>query len=71
MKGHGQSCPVAKAADLEAFVRVWLGYRGLTEALASGDIAFSGPARQVAELKRILRIPDTAGFKQLSSSAAA
>lgn len=67
----GAEVDVVMAADLEAFIRVWMGYRGLIEALGAGDIAITGPAPHVAELRRVLRIPDVAGYRPLRFSQAA
>lgn len=71
LKDPGLEVDVVVSADLEAFVRVWLGYRGLSEALSIGDLSFSGEKDRIAELKRVLRIPDVAGFKPLAFPYAA
>jgi len=59
------------AADLEAFIRVWMGHRGLDEAMANGDISLSGEKPRVAALKRALRLEDEAVLKTLSFRPAA
>ena len=53
------------ASDIEAFVRVWMGHRGLQDALAKGDITLSGDKARIAEFKRALRIADQAVLKTL------
>jgi DNA-binding HxlR family transcriptional regulator len=58
LKDPGHEVDVVVAADLGAFTQVWMGYRGLEEALAAGTIAFTGPARGIALLRRLLRLPD-------------
>jgi len=65
LKDPSLDVDVVLAADLEAFVRVWMGHRGLSEALAAGDITLSGEKAHVAELKRALRIEDHAALKTL------
>lgn len=59
LKDPGEVVDVVLSADLEAFVRVWMGHRGLAEAIATGDVGLSGEPPKVAELKRVLRLPET------------
>jgi DNA-binding HxlR family transcriptional regulator len=70
LKDPGLDVDVVMAADLEAFVRVWMGHRGLADALDSGDITLSGEKGHIAELKRALRIEDHAALKTLYFRAA-
>ena len=70
-KDPGADVDVVMAADLEAFVRVWMGHRGLDDALAKGDIALSGEKPRIAALKRALRIEDSAVLKTLAFRPAA
>ena len=65
LKDPGLEVDVVLAADLEAFVRVWMGHRGLADALDGGDISLSGDKGHIAELKRALRIEDQAALKTL------
>jgi DNA-binding HxlR family transcriptional regulator len=65
LKDPGLDVDVVMAADLEAFVRVWMGHRGLADALDKGDITLSGDKGHIAELKRALRIEDQAALKTL------
>ncbi|TAL34715.1 MAG: transcriptional regulator [Phenylobacterium sp.] len=65
LKDPGRDVDVVLASDLEAFVRVWMGHRGLQDALAKGDITLSGDKARIAEFKRALRIADQAALKTL------
>ena len=65
LKDPGRDVDVVLASDLEAFVRVWMGHRGLEDALAKGDITLSGDKPRIAEFKRALRIADAAALKTL------
>lgn len=65
LKDPGRDVDVVLASDLEAFVRVWMGHRGLADALAKGDITLSGDKPRIAEFKRALRIADEATLKTL------
>lgn len=65
LKDPGRDVDVVLASDLEAFVRVWMGHRGLEDALAKGDITLSGDKARIAEFKRVLRIADEAALKTL------
>jgi len=71
LKDPGLVVDVVLASDLEAFVRVWMGHRGLADALAKGDITLSGDKGRVADLKRALRIRDEAMLKTLAFRPAA
>jgi len=71
LKDPGVRVDVVLAADLEAFVRVWMGHRGLADAVETGDITLSGPPAKVAELKRVLRLSDTAALRTLAFPPAA
>lgn len=71
LKDPGAEVDVVLNADLEAFVRVWLGHRGMAEALAAGDIGLTGDAGKVAELKRVLRLNDSRDLRVLAFSPAA
>jgi hypothetical protein len=71
LKDPGVEVDVVLAADLEAFVRVWMGHRGLAEALESGDITLSGPPAKVAELKRVLRLSEAPTLRILAFPPAA
>ncbi|ODT89256.1 helix-turn-helix domain-containing protein [Phenylobacterium sp. SCN 70-31] len=71
LKDPGREVDVVVNADLEAFVRVWMGHRGLADALAAGDIGFSGERMRVVELKRALRMEDRAALKTLAFRPAA
>jgi len=70
-KDPGLEVDVVLAADLEAFVRVWMGHRGLAEALGAGDITLSGEARKVLELKRALRLSEVPDLRVLAFPPAA
>lgn len=65
LKDPGLDVDVVLASDLEAFIRVWMGHRGLAQALADGDITMSGDKPRIAELKRALRLQDDAALKTL------
>jgi DNA-binding HxlR family transcriptional regulator len=71
LKDPGAEVDVVLNADLEAFVRVWLGHRGMAEALAAGDIGLSGAPGKVAELKRVLRLNESRDLRVLAFSPAA
>jgi len=71
LKDPGVEVDVVLAADLEAFVRVWLGHAGLADALTTGDISLSGEPRKVAELKRILRLNEAPALRMLAFPPAA
>jgi len=71
LKDPGVEVDVVLAADLGAFVRVWMGHRGLSEALAAGDISLSGEPARIAELKRALHIADTPALKRFAFRPAA
>lgn len=71
LKDPGLDVDVVLMADLEAFVRVWLGHRGLADALGTGDIALSGETARVAELKRALRLPEAPDVRVLAFPPAA
>ena len=66
LKDPGAEVDVVLSADLEAFVRVWLGHRGLAEAVETGDIILSGPLAKVTELKRVLRLSETPEIRVLA-----
>jgi DNA-binding HxlR family transcriptional regulator len=70
-KDPGGEVHVVVAADLEAFVRVWMGHRGLAEAMDAGDIALFGDKARLAELKRALRIEDQPVLKTFVFAPAA
>lgn len=65
-KDPGKAVDVVICADLASFIYVWMGYEGLKEALEEKKIAFAGPARAIAEVKRVLALPDEAGPKRFS-----
>lgn len=65
LKDPGMQVDVVLASDLEAFIRVWMGHRGLSDALAEGDITLSGDKPRIAEFKRALRIEDAATLTTL------
>ena len=71
LKDPGLDVDVVLTADLEAFVRVWMGHRGMADAMSVGDIGFSGPPAKVAELKRVLRLTETADLRVLAFPPAA
>ncbi|MBJ7411357.1 MAG: transcriptional regulator [Phenylobacterium sp.] len=71
LKDPGAEVDVVLSADLEAFVRVWLGRKGLSDAMAEGEIALSGAPAKVAELKRVLRLRDAPDLRVLSFRPAA
>ena len=71
LKDPGVEVDVVLSADLEAFVRVWMGHRGLSEAVASGDINLIGDRAHIAEFKRALRIADEPLLKTLAFAPAA
>lgn len=68
-KDPGKGVDVVINCDLAAFIDVWLGYRGLDEARATGSIAFSGPARLVRNLVDIFGLPALAGPKSFRFTA--
>lgn len=49
---------VVIAADLETFIRVWMGYEGYAEAVARSAVSVSGEPASVQALRRILKIAD-------------
>lgn len=65
LKDPGLDVDVVMGADLSAFVRVWMGHRGLADALTTGDISLSGEKTHIAKLKRALRIEDQPVLKTL------
>ncbi|GIK97606.1 MAG: transcriptional regulator [Alphaproteobacteria bacterium] len=69
LKDPGLPADVVVAADLAAFTRVWMGYQGLAEALASGSVAFTGPPRGIAALRRILRLSDRPTVRKFTFQA--
>ena len=71
LKDPGLEVDVVLTAELEAFVRVWLGRAGLADALAAGDIGLSGERAKVDELKRILNLSDAPSLKVLAFPPAA
>lgn len=71
LKDPGRDVDVVVTADLAAFVSVWAGHTGLTDALASGDMSLSGPPQIVAELKRVLRLSETPDVRILAFPPAA
>lgn len=71
LKNPGLTVDVVLTAELESFVRVWLGHAGLAEALEAGSIALSGEPAKVAELKRVLQLPETPELRKLSFPPAA
>jgi DNA-binding HxlR family transcriptional regulator len=58
LKDPGPDVDVVIDADLGAFTKVWLGYAGLREALASGHIKLHGSSRAIAETRRMLKLSD-------------
>lgn len=70
-KDPGAEVDVVIAADLEAFTRVWMGHRGLGEAVDSGDISLIGEKAHIADLKRALRIADDPRLKTFNFAPAA
>lgn len=70
-KDPGAEVDVVIAADLEAFTRVWMGHRGLSDAVAAGDISLIGEKPHIAELKRVLRIADEPRLKTFAFAPAA
>jgi len=71
LKDPGAEVDVVLTADLEAFVRVWMGHRGMADAMAAGDIGLSGDSSKVTELKRVLRLPEAAELRVLAFPPAA
>jgi DNA-binding HxlR family transcriptional regulator len=71
LKDPGLGVDVVLAADLEVFVRVWLGHLGLAEAMAAGGISLSGEPGKVAELKRVLRLNEAPELRVLAFPPAA
>lgn len=71
LKDPGLEVDVVLTAELEAFVRVWLGRAGLADALAAGDIGLMGERAKVAELKRILNLSEAPTLKMLAFPPAA
>lgn len=49
---------VVIAADLETFIRVWMGYDGYAEAVERGAVSMSGDPASVRTLKHILKVAD-------------
>ncbi len=71
LKNPGKEVDVVVDADLGAFTKVWLGYAGLKEALASGLIKLCGSSRAVAKMRRMLKLssePTTKSFAYPSLS---
>ena len=54
----GREVDVVIAADLETFIRVWMGYDGYAEAVERGTVSMSGDAASVRTLKHILKVAD-------------
>lgn len=61
----GREVDVVIAAELETFIRVWLGYEGYAEATAQGAVSISGDTVSVRTLKRILKVADQPHERQL------
>jgi DNA-binding HxlR family transcriptional regulator len=70
-KDPGAEVDVVIAADLEAFVRVWMGHRGLREAVDAGDISLIGDSPHIAALKRALGIAEEPLLKTFKFAPAA
>ncbi len=68
-KDPGKPVDVVIEADLATFTYVWMGYEGADAAVEEGRIAFAGPARAVAEAKRILALPAIPGPKMFTFMA--
>jgi DNA-binding HxlR family transcriptional regulator len=56
-------------ADLGTFTRVWLGYRGLAEAITNGQFSLRGSAHATATVRRLLALPDEPSQKQFRFAA--
>jgi hypothetical protein len=56
-------------ADLGTFTRVWLGYRGLADAIESGQISLHGSARATTTVRRLLALPDEPKLKHFRFAA--
>ena len=54
----GREVDVVIAAELETFIRVWMGYEGYADATARGAVSISGDAGSIRTLKRILKVAD-------------
>jgi DNA-binding HxlR family transcriptional regulator len=57
------------AADLGTFTKVWLGYRGLANAIESGQISLHGSARALMTARRLLALPNEPKLKSFRFSA--
>ncbi|MGH8497031.1 MAG: winged helix-turn-helix transcriptional regulator, partial [Gammaproteobacteria bacterium] len=71
VRDPGRSVDVAIVADLGVFTRVWMGYAGLRDALASGHIALHGSKRSIADARRVLRLPGQPELKNFAFPASA
>lgn len=58
VKYPGFAEDVVVRADLEAFTRVWLGYRGCQDAVAAGAVAFAGSGEEIAAFRRCIGVFD-------------
>jgi DNA-binding HxlR family transcriptional regulator len=56
-------------ADLGTFTKVWLGYRGLADAIESGQLLLHGSPRATATARRLLALPDEPNLKQFRFAA--
>jgi DNA-binding HxlR family transcriptional regulator len=57
LKNPGYEADAIVPADLACFSKLWLGYIGLDEARANGQIEFHGSAPAITLLCRLLRLP--------------
>ena len=65
----GRIVDIVIAADLGSFTKVWLGYCGLVDAIAKGQISLHGSKHAMMTACRLLALPDEATLKNFRFSA--
>jgi DNA-binding HxlR family transcriptional regulator len=65
----GRDIDASIEGDLGTFTRVWLGYRGLTDSIESGQLSLHGSERATATARRLLALPDEPKLKQFRFAA--
>jgi hypothetical protein len=65
----GREVDATIEAELGTFTKVWLGYRGLADAIASGQLSLHGSSRAVTTTRRLLALPEEPAPKQFRFAA--
>lgn len=69
LRAPDREVDVVIGADLAIFTRVWLGYRGLADALANKQVSLTGSARAIATARHLLALPQEPTLKTFRFSA--